>query len=197
MLTQGAFLVVTSNPDRTSPVKRGLFILENLLGTPTGAPPPNIPALEEAVAGNSSAKLSLRETLAIHRSNEICSSCHNRMDPLGLALENFNALGRYREKELDQKISAEGSLVTGEPFNDVRELKKVLVQHRKGDFYRCLTEKLLTYALGRAIEYHDVETVDQIVSELENQAGAASTLVNRIIHSAAFQRTRRVPLVAD
>ncbi len=134
ILTTGTFLAVTSNPDRTSPVKRGLFILENILGTPTGAPPPDVPALEEGNQGRpgSTPKLSLRESLAIHRENPTCSSCHNRMDPLGLAFENFNAMGRYRESELGHAIDASGTLVTGESFTSVNEFKR----------YSCVNAKV-------------------------------------------------------
>jgi hypothetical protein len=166
ILTQGTVLVTTSNPDRTSPVKRGLFILDNVLGIPPAPPPPDIPALEEAVAGLKGKQPTLRETLKLHRSQPLCHSCHNRMDPLGLALENFNALGRWRDKERQDPIDASGQLITGESFNNVRELKRVLVTHHHRDFYRCLTEKMLTYALGRGLDYHDVETVDVIVDRL-------------------------------
>ena len=190
VLTQGTVLAVTSNPDRTSPVKRGLFVLENLLGTPPAAPPPNIPALED-VEPEEGKQLSLRKTLAIHRENELCSSCHNRMDPLGLALENFNALGRYRKVDLDQPIDAAGVLATGESFDSIRELKKILATERTSDLYRCVTEKLMTYALGRAVEYTDAHTVDSIVEQLEANGGKASTLLYGIIHSNAFQRTRK------
>ena len=192
LLTQGTFLVVTSNPDRTSPVKRGLYILENLLGTPTGAPPPDIPPLDEG-DGRDSEKLSLRETLELHRESAVCSSCHNRMDPLGLAFENFNALGRFREKEFDQPIDASGQLVTGEAFDDVRELKRILVTTRRGDLYRCMAEKMLTYALGRGVEYYDVETVERVAQQLEADGGKAKTLLKAVIASDAFQRTRRSP----
>lgn len=197
VLTQGTTLVVTSNPDRTSPVKRGLYILENLLGTPPAAPPPNIPALED-VAADPNKKLSLRETLAIHRSNALCSSCHNQMDPLGLSLENFNALGTYRTMELDQPIDAAGVLTSGEAFSTVDELKRILVTNRKTEIYRCITEKMMTYALGRAVEYSDVHTVDTIVDDLESKQGRASALIFGILHSNAFQRTRNPnQLVAD
>ncbi|MCA9128533.1 MAG: DUF1592 domain-containing protein [Planctomycetales bacterium] len=189
VLTQGATLVVTSNPDRTSPVKRGLFILENILGTPAAAPPPDIPPLDN-VKSDSKKQLSLRETLAIHRQDALCSSCHNQMDPLGLALENFNALGRYRDQELGQAIDVQGKLTTGESFTSVSDLKKILVTNRKSEIYRCITEKLMTYALGRSVEYTDTDTVDSLVSELEKHDGQAQTLVRGIIHSAAFQRAR-------
>lgn len=191
VLTQGTMLVVTSNPDRTSPVKRGQFILENLLGTPIPAPPPDIPPLEEAAKNAEEGRqLSLRESLAIHRENAVCSSCHNRMDPLGLALENFNALGRFREKELGQPIDPAGKLATGEAFASIRELKQILVRDRKQDFYRCLTEKLMTYALGREVGYHDIITIDKIVGELEASGGKSSALIYGIIQADAFQRAR-------
>lgn len=190
VLTQGTALVVTSNPDRTSPVKRGLFILENLLGTPPAAPPPNIPALED-VAAEANKKLTLRETLAIHRQEALCSSCHNQMDPLGLAFENFNALGRYRTQELGQAIEVSGELSSGERFTTVDELKKILVTNRRSEFYRCITEKMLTYSLGRAVEYTDSHTIDELVESLESNEGRAQTLLRGIIKSPAFQRTRR------
>lgn len=189
VLTQGTTLVVTSNPDRTSPVKRGLFILENLLGTPPAAPPPNIPALEDVKADEGQV-LSLRETLAIHRKDALCSSCHQQMDPLGLALENFNAMGRFRTEELDQTIDAAGALNENEQFSNVAELKRILVTNRKLEIYRCVTEKMMTYALGRAVEYTDSHTVDQLVDELEEHDGRIQTLVRGIIRSNAFQRTR-------
>ncbi len=195
VLTQGTTLVVTSNPDRTSPVKRGLFILENLLGTPPAAPPPNIPALEDAASDNEK-PLSLRETLALHRSNALCSSCHNQMDPLGLALENFNALGTFRTHELDQPIDSAGELTSGEKFSTVAELKKILVSQHQEDIYRCIAEKLMTYALGRAVEYGDSHTLDRLVEELQDSDGAAQTLIYGIIHSNAFQKTKNSPRVA-
>jgi Protein of unknown function (DUF1592)/Protein of unknown function (DUF1588)/Protein of unknown function (DUF1587)/Protein of unknown function (DUF1595)/Protein of unknown function (DUF1585)/Cytochrome C oxidase, cbb3-type, subunit III len=195
VLTLGSTLVITSNPDRTSPVKRGLFILENLLGTPPAAPPPNIPALED-VASDKNRPLSLRETLAIHRSNSLCSSCHNQMDPLGLALENFNALGKYRTRELDQPIDSAGELTSGEKFSSIDELKKVLVGHHQSEIFRCISEKLMTYALGRAVAYGDSHTLDYLVDELESSDGAAQTLIYGIIRSNAFQRVRKAPSLA-
>ncbi len=108
---------------------------------------------------------SLRELLAAHREAAICASCHDRMDPLGLALENFNALGIWRETEKGQPIEPAGTLITGESFDDITQLKKVLREKHAGDFYRCVTEKLLTYALGRGIEYTDEHSVDLIVNE--------------------------------
>jgi hypothetical protein len=190
ILTDGSVLVVTSNPDRTSPVKRGLFILSNVLGTPAPPPPGNVPALELAEKDIKDHDPTLRESLALHREKPLCASCHSRMDPLGLAFENFNALGSWRDSERKQPIAAAGKLITGESFNNVRELKHLLVTERRADFYRCLTEKLLTYALGRGLEYYDTETVDGIVQRLDQEDGHFLTLLTGIIESAPFQKQR-------
>ncbi len=190
VLTHGATLIVTSNPTRTSPVKRGLFVLDNLLGMPPPPPPPDVPALEEAEKELENKRPTLRATLELHRSKPLCHSCHNRMDPLGFALENFNALGMWRERERGQPIDAAGSLVTGETFKDIREVKRVLSTTYRENFYRCLTEKMLTYALGRGLEYYDVETVDRIVGQLNRENGQFSALLSGIIESAPFQKRR-------
>jgi hypothetical protein len=192
VLTDGSVLVVTSNPTRTSPVKRGLFILDNILGLPTPPPPADIPNLEDSDKPKDGRQPTFREVLAIHREKPLCASCHNRMDPLGLALENFNALGMWREKERSLPIDATGKLVTGEEFNDIREVKRALVQNHRRDFYQCLTEKLLTYALGRGLEYYDVETVDRIVEQLEKNEGRFSSLLTGVIDSAPFQKRRNI-----
>ena len=191
VLTEGTVLVVTSNPTRTSPVKRGLFILGNILGTPPPPPPPNIPALEDAAKGKTNGVLSLRETLALHRKEALCASCHNRMDPLGLAFENFNALGIWRDTEFNQPIDSTGRLTSGESFVNVKQLKRLLVADHATDFYRTLAEKMLTYALGRGLEYYDVETVDSIVARLEASHGRPSALLSGVVESAPFQRCRK------
>ena len=191
VLTQGTVLAVTSNPDRTSPVKRGLYILDNILGSPPAPPPPNIPSLEEAGKGVTGRPPTLRESMALHRSVPSCASCHARMDPLGLALENFNALGRWRDKERGNPVDASGKLITGEAFGDIRDLKRILVERHSRDFYRCLSEKMLTYSLGRGLEAHDVQAVDTIVERIEEGEGHASALIAGIIESAPFQKRRR------
>jgi hypothetical protein len=132
----------------------------------------------------------LSEVLALHRSNKLCSSCHERMDPLGLALENFNALGGWRDTDANEPIEPAGELVTGEKFSDVRELKQVLRRDRKRDVYQCLTEKMLTYALGRGLEYYDVHTVDEITTQLDREDGRMSVLITSIVESAPFQKQR-------
>ena len=171
ILTQGTVLAVTSNPDRTSPVKRGLYILDNILGSPPAPPPPNIPPLEESgkkVGGQSPnpARVAGPAPQATPRA----APCHARMDPLGLALENFNALGRWRDKERtepDRRLrqADHGRIVQGRPGAEDGSWS---LDHRR-EFYRCLTEKLLTYALGRGLEASDVEAVDAIVERIEER----------------------------
>jgi len=190
LLGHGSMLAVTSNPDRTSPVKRGLFLLENVLGIPTGAPPPDIPSLEESETAEDGKRVSLRDALAVHRENALCSSCHNRMDPLGLALENFDPLGRERP---DKEIDVSGELVTGETFENLNELKKILATNHKQKIYRTVAEKMLTFALGRSLEYHDVPIVDEIVKRVENSGGSGSEMLVAVIESVAFQRMRHEP----
>ncbi|MCC7084457.1 MAG: DUF1592 domain-containing protein [Pirellulales bacterium] len=192
VLTQGTMLVVTSNPTRTSPVKRGLFILDNLLGAPPPPPPANLPPLEASQDGHGGKELSMRELLAVHRSKPLCNSCHSRMDPLGMGLENFNAMGRWRDNDLDEPVDAAGELITGEHFSDIRELKKILVTGHRLEFYRTLTEKLLTFALGRGVTYLDTDTVDTIVEKLEQSGGRFSELLFGIIESVPFQKSRTV-----
>jgi hypothetical protein len=192
VLTQGSVLIVTSNPTRTSPVKRGLFILDNILGTPPPPPPPNIPNLEDSEKEFGDHDPTLRETLEVHRKAALCSSCHNRMDPLGFALENFNALGMWRDKERGQSIDASGQLITGEEFQNIRDVKHVIATKYHRGFYECLTEKLLIYALGRGLEYYDVQSVDEIVDRLEKADGRFSALLYGIIESAPFQKRRNL-----
>jgi len=190
ILTHGSVLVVTSNPTRTSPVKRGVFLLDQILGTPAPPPPPDVPDLELAEKEFKGREPTLRETLELHRSNALCKSCHNRMDPLGLALENFNALGMWRETERGHPVDPAGSLITGENFTDIRELKRILATERRLDFYRCLTGKLMTYALGRGMEYNDTQALDDIVERLQREEGRFSALLLGVIESAPFQKRR-------
>ncbi len=192
VLTMGTVLAVTSNPTRTSPVKRGLFILDNILGTPPPPAPPNIPSLEASEKSSDGRELSMREALALHSESALCSSCHNRMDPLGFAFENFNAMGLWREKDRGEPLPpASGKLVTGEAFADVRALKQLIVTSRRADYYRCLTEKMLTYAIGRGPQPCDIQAVDTIVNQLEAADGRFSTLIMGIVESPPFQKRQR------
>ena len=193
LLTHGSVLLVTSNPDRTSPVKRGQFILENFLGTPSPPAPPDVPALEEVTKGVSW-HISMREQLAIHREDPGCASCHDRMDPLGLGLENFDAIGRWRDTDDGFEIDATGQLASGEEFSGVRELRTILGEKRRL-FYRCLTKKLLIYALGRGIEYTDTPAIEAIVdsmiaAESPEKRGRFSTMLIGIVESPQFQLRR-------
>lgn len=188
ILTQGTFLIVTSNPTRTSPVKRGLFVLDNILGTPAPPAPPDVPPLEQAAA--TSANPTMRESMEIHRNNPDCRGCHARMDPIGLGLENYNALGQFRLKQDGKSLDASGQLLTGEKFSDIAALKSVLAEHRREDIYRCLSEKLLTFALGRGAEYHDATTIDTLVERLGKNEGKLTELILGIIESAPFQKRR-------
>jgi hypothetical protein len=190
VLTQGSTLFVTSNPDRTSPVKRGLFVLANFLGTPPPPPPANVPALEASESDFKGHDPVLRDILKKHRENPACASCHNRMDPIGLAFENFNAFGMWRDSERKQPIAASGNLITGESFNSVTELKRILSGDHRQEFYHTLSRKLLTYASGRGTEYYDVETIDEIVNRLNASDGRFSALLMGVIESAPFQKMR-------
>jgi hypothetical protein len=190
VLTQGSALLVTSNPDRTSPVKRGLFVLANFLGTPPPPPPANVPALEASESEFHGKEPALRDVLKLHRESPLCRSCHNRMDPIGLGFENFNGVGMWRDSERKQPIVPEGSLITGETFHSVSELKRILVSGHRADFYRTISTKLLTYATGRGTEYYDVETIDRIVKRLDDNDGKFSALLMGVIDSAPFQKMR-------
>ena len=194
VLTQGTFLLVTSNPTRTSPVKRGLFILDNILGTPAPPPPADVPELEAAKPAVAAKEPTLRELLEAHRKEPLCNSCHVRFDPLGLAFENFNAMATWRDEENGRAVNPAGQLMTGESFSNVQELKGVLSGPRREDFYRCLSERFLTYALGRGLEYYDEQTLDDLVARLNDSGGRFSALLDGVVRSAAFQRQRRTAL---
>jgi hypothetical protein len=187
VLTHGSVLVVTSNPTRTSPVKRGLFILDNILGTPPPPPPPDVPPLEDFGRGRV-VEGTLRQNLEKHRADAACASCHNRMDPLGLAFENFNAMGQWREFERGQNVDPAGKLISGEAFTGARELKEILVKHHRDAFHRCFTEKILTYALGRGLDWRDEATLDLLIGKLNENEGRILPLLRGVVESAAFQR---------
>jgi hypothetical protein len=189
VLTHAGILALTSNPTRTSPVKRGKWVLDNLLGTPPPPPPPNVPELDDK-----DRKLtgSLRQQLEQHRANPSCASCHARMDPIGFGLENFDAIGAFREKDGTQPIDAAGKLATGDAFATPAELAALLVKNRADDFRRCLAEKMLTYALGRGVEYYDRPAVEKIMSDLRANDDKFSALILAVAQSFPFQN-RRAP----
>ncbi len=191
VLTQGTFLLVTSNPTRTSPVKRGLFVLDNILGTPAPPPPAAVPELEASAGETPIKDLTLRQLLEIHRSEALCRSCHARFDPIGLAFENFTAIGTWRSDENGQPIEPAGQLISGESFQDVKELKQILAGPRRMDFYHCLSERMLSYAIGRGLDFRDEVVLDKISRNLDHQQGRAPALINGVVDSPAFRRMRR------
>ena len=186
-LTQGTFLVSSSNPSRTSPVKRGLFVLENILGTPPPPAPPNVSDLPPRAKKNSP---TLRELMVIHRENPDCRSCHARMDPIGLAFENYNAIGQYRATDRGKEIDTSGHLVSGENFQSLAELKTILTKAHQKNFHRCLVEKLLIYALGRGLTFRDAPAVDEIVRRMEKKNGSLREAIIGVTESVPFQRRR-------
>ena len=186
LLTQGSILTITSNPTRTSPVKRGKWVLENLLGTPPPPPPPDVPELKEGKELTGT----LRERMEQHRANPSCAVCHQRMDPIGFGFENFDGIGAWREKDGSAPIDPSGELVTGETFKGPAELKNILLKQKRTEFIRCLTEKMLTYALGRGLEYYDRCATDQIAKELAKKNYRFSQLITAIVKSTPFQMRR-------
>jgi hypothetical protein len=186
LLGQGSILTVTSYPDRTSPVVRGKWILENLLGTPPPPPLPNVGDLK--TTNGTGAVLSMRERLAQHRANPVCAGCHSMMDPLGLALENYDATGKWRTRnESAQPIDASAVLPDGTAFDGPRGLEAALLA-RSDRFLSTLTEKLLTYALGRGTEYYDMPAVRGIVREAaRSDYRFSSGLMMAVVQSTPFQ----------
>jgi mono/diheme cytochrome c family protein len=184
LLGQGSILTVTSYPNRTSPVLRGKWVLENILGTPPPAPPADVPDLEENHPGEEAR--SLRARLEAHRRNPTCASCHRVMDPLGLALENFDGLGQWREKEPGGPINPRGQLADGTPIDGPVALRKAVLERREM-FVRAFTEKLMTYALGRGIEREDRPLVRKVARDAAARDYRWSAIVLGIVRSAPFQ----------
>ncbi len=187
LLTQASILTVTSNPGRTSPVKRGKWIMENILGTAPPPPPPNVPSLEETQKAKPEA--SLREQLKLHRENAICNSCHRQMDELGFGFEHFDAIGHWRDRDGQHDVDASGVLPSGEKFNGSAELIAIL-KGRNKQFSRCLAEKLMTYAIGRGLEYYDRCAVDKLLEAHAVDGHRFSTLITQIVLSEPFQMRR-------
>ena len=186
VITQASILAVTSNPTRTSPVKRGKWILENILGTPPPPPPPDAGELPEDKAELNG---TLRQRMEMHRSKAICASCHQRMDPLGFALENYNAIGAWRTKDGKFPVDNSGALPTGQSFKGPKGLREIL-KGKQADFRRCLSEKMLTYALGRGLEYYDRCAVDDICQALVRNQDRFSAMIVAIVKSDPFQKRK-------
>jgi mono/diheme cytochrome c family protein len=185
LLGQGSILTVTSYATRTSPVLRGKYLLDNILGAPPPPPPPNVPPLQETGA-REGLEVSMRERMEAHRQNAVCATCHQRMDPLGFALENFDAIGKWRTTEGQSPIDASGVLPDGTKFAGPDEFRNALLAHRD-EFVRTFTEKLLTYALGRAVAYYDMPALRAITREAAPGDYRWSSLVLAIVKSRPFQ----------
>jgi hypothetical protein len=190
LLGQASILFATSRPNRTSPVLRGKWILQNILGVVPPDPPPNIPAFPESSNVTQSVQ-SVRARLAQHRANAACASCHSMIDPPGFALEHFNAVGQWRElDESLQPVDATGTLPDGTRFDGVGELRQALL-NPPTRFVTTLTEKLFTYALGRGLEYYDAPAVRKVVRETAADQYRLSSLIVEIVRSLPFQTSRK------
>jgi len=186
LMTQASILTLSSYATRTSPVIRGKWVLENILGTPPPPPPADVPPLEEASVGSTA---SMRQKLEQHRANANCSVCHNQMDPIGFGLENYDAVGAWRTLDGKFPIDSSGTLPNGKSFQGAKDLKQI-VKQEADLFTRNLTEKLLTYALGRGLEPYDRAAVDQISRQVAANHYRFSTLVIEITNSKPFQMRR-------
>jgi mono/diheme cytochrome c family protein len=186
LLGKGAILMVTAYPNRTSPVLRGAYILENIAGTPPAPPPPNVEAFKENKEGEK--PKTIREIMEAHRANPTCNACHGVMDPLGFALENFDTIGTYRsmDRYTRTRIDTSGKLVDGTALNGPSDLRNALLR-RPEQFAQTFTEKLMTYALGRGIEYFDMPTIRKIVKDAKPNNYRFSSIVMGVVTSPAFQ----------
>jgi hypothetical protein len=191
ILGMGGILTLTSYPRRTSPVLRGKWVLEEILGAPPPPPPPMVKSLPQDDKPKEG--LTFRQQLEKHRTDPNCASCHKRMDPLGFGLENFDAIGRWRTEIGGQPVDASGVMVTGEEFKGPAELKQLLLG-RHEEFVRNLTEKMLSYALGRGLEYYDTPIVRQIARDVAQSGFRSTVLIMEIVKSYPFQYRRNNPV---
>jgi len=194
LLGQGSILALTSHAERTSPVVRGKWILENILDMPVPPPPPDVPPLKANEDGQK--PRTMREQMAEHRVNSVCASCHKIMDPIGLALENFDAVGAWRTQDAGSPIDATGELADGTKVDGVVTLRKALLS-RPEIFVGTMTEKLLTYALGRGLDYHDMPAVRAIVREAASKNYRFSAIISGVVHSTPFQMRMAAPPEGD
>jgi hypothetical protein len=196
LLGQGSILTLTSQADRTSPVLRGKWVMEVLLGTPPPPPPPNVPGLEATKPVKDGHVLTVRERMEAHRSNPACNSCHRMIDPIGLSLENFDPTGTWRIRDSGVLIDPSTVLFDGTPANGPADLRKTILKYPEA-FIRNLTENLLTYALGRRLQYSDMPAVRAITREAARNNNHASSLILGIIKSAPFEMSRAEVNVAQ
>jgi hypothetical protein len=188
VLTHASVLTLTSNPTRTSPVKRGKWIMENILGTPPPDPPANVPELSATQAAEPNA--SLRQALEIHRRDPNCAVCHQQMDILGFGFENFDAVGRWRDRDGEHPVDAAGVLPDGSKFSGPEELVAIL-KEKKSEYIKTLSERMLTYALGRGITPVDRCAIDEIRRKVASDGYRAAALVEAIVRSEPFRMRKR------
>ncbi|HYV63060.1 MAG TPA: DUF1588 domain-containing protein, partial [Bryobacteraceae bacterium] len=193
LLGQASILTVTSYPNRTSPVQRGKWILTNILGTPPLPPPPNVPELKENAEG--AQPKSVRERMEAHRADAVCAGCHKVMDPVGFALENFDAIGRWRASDDGANIDPSGVLFNGARVDGAVALRQTLTS-RPEVFVGVMTEKLLTYALGRGVEYYDMPAVRRIVHDAGARDFKFSSLIAGVVKSTPFQMKVKAPALS-
>ena len=189
LLGHGSILTLTSHANRTSPVLRGKWVMEVLLGTPPPPPPPGIPDLDQTEGVIEGRRLTTRERMEMHASNPACSSCHRFMDPIGLALDNFDVTGRWRIRENGVPVDTRGELYDGTPVTSPEDLRRALLK-RPIPLIRTFTENLMAYALGRRIEYYDQPTIRAITAEAEADGYRISSLILGVVNSGAFQMRR-------
>ena len=186
VLTHAGILTLTSNPTRTSPVKRGKWVLENLLATPPPPPAPNVPELDQQKQLTGT----LRQRMEQHRANPTCASCHTKMDAIGFGLENYDGVGAFRKLDAGAPIDPSGELSAAEKFQGPVELANLLAKQKKDDFIRCLVEKMLTYSLGRGLEYYDRCAMKEIADGLARRRHTLSGLILEVVNSTPFQKRR-------
>ena len=189
--------MLTSHANRTSPVLRGKWVMEVLLGSPPPPPPPNVPTLEEGDDAADGRFLSVRERMEVHRANPACSSCHNVIDPIGLAFENFDVTGAWRSRDGGNLVDTQAELYDGTPIQGVPALRDAIMQ-RPEVFYRIFTENMMAYALGRRVEYFDQPAIRQITREAEEEEYRLSAFILGVVSAPAFRSSRAAqPMTAE
>jgi len=186
----GSVLAMTSHYKQSSPVLRGAWVLENILGVTVPPPPPDVPALEEAQKGHRD--MTMRETMEMHRANPTCATCHRMIDPIGFGLENFDSMGRWRDTDKNKPVDASGVMPNGDKFNGPVELRQIILK-RKDEFVRNVTQKVLGYALGRSLQDGDQCTVQKIMSAIEKDHYGTRTLIQEIVRSVPFRDSQTFP----
>ncbi|NIP60303.1 MAG: DUF1588 domain-containing protein, partial [Gemmatimonadetes bacterium] len=196
LLGHGSILTLTSHADRTSPVLRGKWVMEVLLGTPPPPPPPNVPDLDSSEGVGSAGTLTTRERMEQHRANPVCMSCHQVIDPIGLALDNFDVTGAWRIKESGRPLDTSGELYDGTPLEGPADLRDAILE-RRTVFVRTFTRNLMAYALGRRVEHYDMPTIRRIERAAAAEGHRMSAYILGVVKSPAFRMSRAAPAVEE